>query len=252
MNFDAPMISVCMTTFNGENFILNQLQSILPQLRETDEVIISDNGSTDRTIQIIHGVNDSRIILKHFDQKNIPNNFQNSIRCARGEIIILSDQDDIWLDGRVQAAIDGLKTCDLAVVSLIYVDEALKPVAMMNEKIPTPSNSVTSNILANSYIGCCMAFNRKILEAIIPFPEKLPMHDWWIGLIACAIGKTSYNSKPFILYRRHSFNVSSTGNLSKNTMLFKLLMRARLVSYLLVRLFKIWFNNSNSINAIPR
>lgn len=252
MNFDAPMISVCMTTFNGENFILNQLQSILLQLRETDEVIISDNGSTDRTIQIIHGIKDSRVLLKHFNQKNIPNNFQNSIRCARGEIIILSDQDDVWLDGRVQAAIDGLKTCDLSVVGLICVDEALKPVAMQREKIPTPSTSLISNILSNSYIGCCMAFNRKILEAVMPFPDQLPMHDWWIGLVACAIGKTSYNSKPFILYRRHTFNVSSTGKLSENTLLFKLLMRARLTSYLLARIFRIWLNNSNFINATLR
>ena len=108
------MISFCMTTYNGQEFIMKQLTSILSQLSENDEVIISDDGSVDNTLQIIQNINDSRIILlRHksalkgkkndinFKRRKCILNFENALSKAKGDIIILSDQDDIWYNNRV-------------------------------------------------------------------------------------------------------------------------------------------------------
>ncbi|MDE5758415.1 MAG: glycosyltransferase, partial [Allobaculum sp.] len=92
------MISVCIATYNGERYIETQIRSILDQLNEDDEIIISDDSSTDRTLDIIRSLNDSRIKLfagNKFHSRTF--NFENALKQATGDFIFLSDQDDIWL-----------------------------------------------------------------------------------------------------------------------------------------------------------
>lgn len=92
------MISVCMATYNGEEYIKEQLESILCQLGEMDEIIISDDGSTDNTLNIIESYNDSRIKIHiNTGKHGFVYNFENALQKAKGEYIFLSDQDDIWL-----------------------------------------------------------------------------------------------------------------------------------------------------------
>jgi len=95
-------ISVCMATYNGERYLKEQLDSILKQLSFTDEIIISDDGSQDRTIEIIESFGDSRIKLFHSTQQNLIYNFENALSKASGDIIFLSDQDDIWYENKVE------------------------------------------------------------------------------------------------------------------------------------------------------
>src|SRR3954452_14743734 len=95
-------LSVALATYNGERFIAEQLKSIITQLDENSEVIISDNGSTDRTIEIITSFNDKRIVLLHCSQRGLISNFENALNKVSGDIIFLSDQDDIWLGNKVQ------------------------------------------------------------------------------------------------------------------------------------------------------
>ena len=108
------MISVCMATYNGERYIKRQIDSILYQLGEDDELIISDDGSTDRTLEIIKKYNDSRIkIYEHIKKAELSkvkklrnfyyatSNFENALIHSRGEYIFLADQDDIWESEKV-------------------------------------------------------------------------------------------------------------------------------------------------------
>ena len=95
-------ISVCLATYNGEKYIKEQLDSILPQLSANDEIIISDDNSTDDTINIIRSLNDERIKIYVNKTKGIVKNFENALNNASGDIIFLSDQDDVWKNDKVK------------------------------------------------------------------------------------------------------------------------------------------------------
>src|ERR1700690_1222765 len=109
------MISVCIATRNGENFIEAQLRSVLSQLNANDEVIISDDCSTDRTPEIIRSLNDSRITLLEVEYCNLIRNFENALLNASGDIIFLADQDDVWHPAKVSRTKELLQKYDLVV-----------------------------------------------------------------------------------------------------------------------------------------
>ena len=108
------MISVCMATYNGEKYIELQLRSILPQLSEDDEVIVSDDASTDQTLDVVRRLNDNRIkIVHHETDHGYTRNFENALKYAKGDYIFLSDQDDEWLPEKVQVTLQALPAVTL-------------------------------------------------------------------------------------------------------------------------------------------
>ena len=129
------MISVCIATYNGEKFIKEQLDSILCQLSNDDEVIISDDGSTDKTIEIIESYNDDRIKIFHHEKNEklskikegrnfyyATQNFSNALEKVSGDYVFLSDQDDIWLQNKVSRSLELLKKNDVIVHNYQVVD----------------------------------------------------------------------------------------------------------------------------------
>lgn len=160
------MISVCIATYNGSKYIKEQIDSILPQLDECDEIIVSDDSSTDNTLSILKSYHDRRIIIFTNQKFNSPiYNFENALKHAKGDIIFLSDQDDIWEFNKVQVMISFLQKKSL-VVSDCYIINQDKNVicdSLFNGKVPNAG--VFINILRNHYIGCCMAF-RRVLQRL--------------------------------------------------------------------------------------
>lgn len=208
------MISVCIATYNGDKYIREQLDSILKQLTENDEIIISDDLSTDKTVEIIESYQDRRIKLyTHEKDHGFVKNFENALKHARGDVIFLSDQDDIWMPDKVKITIDALKDCDFTVSDCITINE--------NEQVVSQSRIQDYNIktgfwrlmIKTRYLGCCMAFKRKILDAALPFPDNVYLieHDLWLAAVAECYFKTSLIRQPLIKYRRHGGNVSSGG-----------------------------------------
>ena len=102
MNNNKEKISVAMATFNGEKYIKEQIETILENLSDNDELVISDDGSTDNTLDIISDYNDSRIKLISGPKKGIKKNFENAINNCEGDYIFLSDQDDIWNSNKIE------------------------------------------------------------------------------------------------------------------------------------------------------
>lgn len=201
-----------MATYNGERFVVKQINSILEQLTESDELIISDDGSTDSTVAIIKGIGDSRIKLLHGGFHSPIKNFENSIMHSIGDIIILADQDDIWLPGRVEAALKLHCRIENPVVLAFcraqVIDENGHKVfySRYNHLVPT-KRSFLRNLLRNHYMGCCMSFRKELLDFILPFPDGIMMHDSWIGLVAqfyfnCEL----MGEEPYICYRRYGTN----------------------------------------------
>ena len=159
------MISVCMATYNGEKYIEAQLRSILSQLSENDEVIVSDDASTDRTLEVVRQLNDDRIkIVHHETDHGYTKNFENALKYARGDYIFLSDQDDEWLPEKVNVTLSALKNADFVVSDCITQDE--------NGNVLDPSRFKTFKIkkgfwrlmIKTRYLGCCMAFKKNVLQ----------------------------------------------------------------------------------------
>lgn len=221
-------ISVCIPTYNGSLYIREQLDSILNQLGINDEVIVSDDSSLDNTIEIIESFNDSRIkILKNNNFKSPIYNLENAIKNATGNYIFTSDQDDIWIEKKVEIMTRYLTKYDLVVSDCIVIDDEKNIISDSFFKLNISKKGFLNNLIKNSFLGCCMAFNRKILNYVIPFPKKIAMHDIWIGLNAELCGNTKFITDKLIYYRRHDSNFSFTANKSNFRLSYKLSYRFR-------------------------
>jgi glycosyltransferase involved in cell wall biosynthesis len=234
------MISVCLASYNGALYIEEQVASILVQLGPGDELIVSDDGSLDSTVSLILGFNDSRVKLVNDPKKlGVIHNFERAIKASTGEIIFLSDQDDVWLPGKVDECLMALKSNVLVVTDCRVVDADLKLIHDSFFSFRGSKPGIINNIFRNSYLGCCMAFRRDLLEVALPFPLGVPMHDMWLGLLAETIGSVSFLSTPFLLFRRHGRNASPTFK-EKNPfgLMAKLSYRALLIWLLVSRFLK--------------
>lgn len=246
------MISVCMATYNGEKFLKKQLESILAQLSDEDELIISDDCSSDSTLEIIKSYNDKRIkILNHIPNKNLSkkkycrnfylatNNFENALSVAEGDYIFLSDQDDIWYPNKIEVMKNYLETNDLVMCNFSTINENDK----ITKKIYYQSNPVSkgmlNNIICCKFLGCCMAFNKSLLDYTLPFPKKLIGHDYWIGCLGVNCFRYSYIEEPLHYYRRTGSNVSSATGKSNNPILFRIKYR---IVFLFQVMNKVLFN----------
>lgn len=235
------MISVCMATYNGEIYIKDQLESILIQLGEGDEIIVSDDGSTDETLKIVNSLFDLRIkIFKNYGRKGYTGNFENALSRASGDYVFLADQDDVWLPGKVKKYMEVFSRFDFIVSDNVIVDAELSILKESHfEQFGTGSGFVR-NLIYPRYVGACMAFNRKVLDKALPFPinSDLCAHDYWISLVSELHFRVHKIDEPFLLYRRHGSNASTGGLKSQNTLVHKLLVRLYVLSQLIGRLLK--------------
>jgi glycosyltransferase involved in cell wall biosynthesis len=181
------MISVCLATYNGEKYIKEQLISILVQLGSTDEVIVSDDHSTDKTLDIVRQINDNRIkIFYNMKENGYTRNFENALEKVTGDIVFLSDQDDVWVDNKVQECLLGLKKNDFVVHDGKIVNENLNEKYNSIFKFRNVKSGFFINFLNIKYLGCCMVFKRNVLYKALPFPpnQYLTTHDSWLTLVA--------------------------------------------------------------------
>lgn len=227
-------ISVCIAVYNGEKYIEAQLKSILIQLNPDDEVIISDDSSTDKTLDIIKSLKDERLtIIKNPNPRNLIFNFENALKHAKGDVIFMSDADDLWVTGRVEAMTKVLTTFDMAVCDLSIMDETEKIILPSYFKLANSGPGVIKNLIKNTYFGCCMAFNRKILEIALPFPKKVTHHDSWLAIVADMFFKTKFIDYQYTLYRKHPGNNSTAANIkSDKSLLQKLKYRYNTIRYI--------------------
>jgi glycosyltransferase involved in cell wall biosynthesis len=206
-------ISICLATYNGEKYLLDQLNSIIKQMSEIDELIISDDSSTDDTINIIKSINDKRLIfLENQKFKNPIFNFENAILLAKGDVIVLSDQDDIWMDCKLEVVRESFMKSRNKIYTIVMdsiaVDENLNILHKSIFKLINSGKGIIKNYYKNTYLGCSMAFSKELCQYILPFPKKISMHDIWIGLICEMYGEVTFVNKPTLLFRRHGNNAT--------------------------------------------
>ena len=205
------MISVCVATYNGEKYIEQQLKSILSQLGPEDEVIISDDGSKDETIEVIKMINDGRVKI-HFNKgtHGYTPNFENALRLSKGNYVFLSDQDDLWAPNKVSRCMEELKTHDAVFHDAKVISGEGEVINESLKNIRPSYTSLFGNFYKMGHLGCCTAYNRKLINLALPFPKnyKLCSHDDWLVEISCAYGKVSDIDDKLTYYRRHGNNTS--------------------------------------------
>ena len=208
------MISVVMATRDGQAFLQEQLGSILDQLGPDDELVVSDNGSTDGTFAILseRAEGDGRIrLLSYTAKQGVVPNFAHGLSQVRGDVVLLSDQDDVWLPGRVdffRQIFDRHPGPLLVQTDAELIDEDGRTTAPSFFLLRRCGPGIWKNFRKNTYQGCSMGFRRRLLDLALPFPDRLPMHDVWLGLLAECTGCVSFEAQVLTRHRRHRSNES--------------------------------------------
>ena len=207
-------ISVAMISYQGAKYIEEQLDSILVTLGPEDEVIVSDDGSTDGTREILarYQQQDARVRMIDGPKAGVKANVENALRACEGAYIFLADQDDIWMPEKVEKVMAAFEQdgVGLVVHDAIVTDGTCQAVILESfYNLKGSGAGVLKNIWRNTYIGCCMAFKRELLEEVLPIPNYIEMHDQWIGVINDQLKRgTKFIPDKLIKYRRHGNNAS--------------------------------------------
>lgn len=227
-------ISICMATYNGEKFIKEQIESILIQLGTNDELIIVDDCSKDHTIQIINDFNDKRIRLyKNETNRGHVYTFSKAVSLSKNQYIFFSDQDDIWVPGRLEKMRDLLIKTGVNVLSsnfdLLLQDGTYKQ-AHKWRLYYQDSSLYLKNILniflgKRSYLGCAMAFHRNIINIAFPIPKYVESHDLWLAMAANLTRSNLHMEEVTIVRRIHGNNTSGP---NRN---FMLKIQARIIFF---------------------
>jgi glycosyltransferase involved in cell wall biosynthesis len=208
-----------MATYQGERYVERQLRSILEQLGANDEVIVVDDCSRDRTVEVIESVGDPRIkLFRNPINRREVHSFGRAIELATGDIVFLSDQDDIWLPGRVQLMIDRLQKSGAALITsnFEWMDADERPLAVSFDGVSSENsarhlkNIIDIFIGKTNYFGCAMAFKRELVSLIVPIPSYVESHDLWIALAANQLGSNLHIDDKTQRKRRHDSNTTST------------------------------------------
>jgi cellulose synthase/poly-beta-1,6-N-acetylglucosamine synthase-like glycosyltransferase len=203
------MRSIVLAAYNGEQYIGAQLDSIMAQLASDDEVIVSDDASSDATVQVVQQRNDPRIqIARNSTRVGYVKNFERAVRLARNDRIIFSDQDDLWLPNKTRVLCSALDRRACAVSDAIVVDKDLNELHASFFRLRRATNFGFSAVFIKPcFIGATMACRKSYLHSLLPFPPNVP-HDFWITLNATWDHELEVVMDPLILYRRHATTAS--------------------------------------------
>jgi GT2 family glycosyltransferase len=213
-------VSACMAAYNGGAFVEAQLRSILAQLKPQDEVVIVDDGSTDDTLERIAKIGDARIrLFKHEHNAGVVATFEDALRLATGDILFLSDDDDVWAPTKVRRFLDAFDIgpdVGIAQSRVRMIDESDRPIPDSRiNRYGRFSPGFWRNLFINHYQGSAMAVRASLLGRVLPFPaRKSFLHDVWIGTRNDLLGgKFVFIDEDLLFYRRHGHNASRTKSL---------------------------------------
>ena len=238
-------ISVCMATFNGEKFVREQIQSIILQFEKNDELIIFDDFSTDKTVEIISSIKDPRIILQT-NEKNIGQvrTFELCINKCKSDIIYFADQDDIWEPSRLENLRDAIieHKVDLVASNMSLIDADNNPLNYL--RLPPLLKSESKNKNGNlakiflgkmGYFGCTMAFRRSFLNLALPMPNNIESHDLWFAICANLNRSIAHVESVTLQHRVHGHNTS----IVKRSLFKKIFSRILLLQQVIVATLRI-------------
>lgn len=203
-------VSVALAAYNGERYIEAQLRSILGNLNANDQVVVSDDGSTDGTVSVVEHIasTDPRVTLVAGPGRGVIANFEHALRLCTGQVIFLSDQDDVWRAGKVSSVLESFRDPEVLCVvhDVEVVDQDLAPIHPSYFALRASGPGLVKNWVRVTYLGAAMAFRASLLPVVIPIPENATMHDQWIGAMAEMYGRCVFLPRVLGVYRRHDGN----------------------------------------------
>lgn len=206
-------LSIALATYNGEAYLQEQLDSLLAQTVQPDEVVISDDRSTDRTIDIAKEFQKRApfdvIVHQNEQQKGFIMNFDKALSLTSGDLVFLCDQDDVWFEHKLETIRDtAIKHPEYSV----YMNDALLTDGQLNRTNLTVQQQILGlgRPLTQFITGCCAAIRRNHLNRMMPIPKDYPSHDGWIINHADALEEKKVIPKVLQLYRRHGSNTSNS------------------------------------------
>lgn len=220
----STTVSVALCTYNGERFVRSQLESILGQSRPVDEVVIGDDGSSDRTVDIIRdtvdawGAQDTVRIAFTDRAGGVVPNFERTLRACKGSLIALSDQDDVWHPDRILRAVERFEErpdLDLLSSDATIIDGVGEPTGaalwghlyVSADELGRIANGRGFEVLLrrNVVTGATAMLRREFLDAALPLPSSW-IHDEWLAILAAARGRFDVIPERLIDYRVHGGN----------------------------------------------
>ncbi|WP_173025676.1 glycosyltransferase family 2 protein [Acidovorax sp. SRB_14] len=218
MNY--PIVTVVLATYNGEFFLPEQLESLAAQSRRPDRLVLRDDGSTDRSVELVQAWADRNgVALQQVRGPRLgpARSFMKALQMAEpADIFLFCDQDDVWQPYKIERALNLVPWGDdvaptLCATRLEIVDEQLNPLRL--SFLPTDL-SFSSAACESLLTGCTMAFNAAFRELLVhALPEHAPMHDWWCYLLATSANGAAlhFDPTPTVLYRQHGGNALGAG-----------------------------------------
>lgn len=216
MPMNQLRLLILLSTYNGEKYVAELIESILSQPYKNFELIIRDDGSIDGTLEIIdkYATDNRNITIIKGNNLGVIRSFVTLLEfepTIKPDCYLFCDQDDIWLPNKLtntdlnmrkSAHIESALYCS----RLNYVDQNLKSLGLSRT---TTCAGFNNAVVENIAIGCTMAFGENIRQRILAAPpEFMMMHDWWAYLVASAFGEVIYDNEVTILYRQHSSSVT--------------------------------------------
>ncbi len=200
------LVSIAMTTYNGEKYIKEQLDSILAQTYKNLEIVICDDKSSDNTVNIVKDYQKNDFRIKVFlNEVNLgfKKNFEKAISLCNGNYIALSDQDDIWESNKIEILLENIRNFDLIHSACSLIDENSNEITHLWQKEDILEYSFTKFVFGNSVTGCTTLFKRKLLKDFFPIPQGEYYHDWWLAILAIKNEGIVYIDIPLVRYRQH-------------------------------------------------
>jgi len=213
------MIIILLSTYNGEKYLKEQLDSLYKQTYKNIKIIVRDDGSTDKTLDILQSYD--VCLLKSNGNIGVKRSFslllEYAIENTNADYFMFCDQDDVWKEDKVEKTLAKMEELEqqcknipiLVHTDLVLVNEKLEvihPSFWEHEYIIPGINSFNRLLMQNTITGCTVMINRKLAQFSLPISEEIIMHDWWIGLVASKFGKIDFVKNPLILYRQHANN----------------------------------------------
>lgn len=224
-------VDIVMATYNGEKYLPQQIDSLLAQDHSNWRLLIRDDGSTDKTTDIIHQYaarHPQRIVFFDNQQKNLGarGNFGALLNATSAPYVACADQDDVWMKDKISATLARMKEMEKHYGDkplLVYTDSAVCDAALNvtnaslhdHWKFPRKAQKLERLLVQPMVQGCTTLSNRKLVEAAMPVPDKAIMHDAWLAMVAAATGETGFLDRPTLYYRQHDANVFGAGITSK-------------------------------------
>ncbi|MBQ1392038.1 MAG: glycosyltransferase family 2 protein [Lachnospiraceae bacterium] len=216
-------VSIVLATYNGAAYLEEQLDSILKNTYKDWTVEICDDGSTDGTLEIVASYQKQYPgkfqLYKNEVNRGVTVNFLEGAKRAKGEYIMFCDQDDVWMENKIETTLAGMQAKekefgkDTPIV--VFTDAQLVDATLQSmdatffsyNGLHTQKTDLAHLLMENKVIGCTTMFNRALQQKLVCFPLHARYHDWWIALIGAAFGKVCYLDEITILYRQHGNNV---------------------------------------------